>query len=87
MSTPLSIKRRRLNQSLASGLGLLLAGGGAVPLAALAQAPAPGGAVVKFILPNASGSGVDAITRAAAPALGRALGTSAAASNTYRYRE
>jgi tripartite-type tricarboxylate transporter receptor subunit TctC len=29
---------------------------------------------VKFILPNATGSGVDAITRAAQPALGKALG-------------
>lgn len=36
---------------------------------------------VKFILPNASGSGVDAITRTAAPALGRALGTSVVVEN------
>ena len=36
---------------------------------------------VKFILPNATGSGVDAITRAAAPALGKALGTSVVVEN------
>ncbi len=47
-----------------------------VPMAALAQAP-----TVKFILPNASGSGVDAITRAAQPALGKALGMSVVVEN------
>jgi tripartite-type tricarboxylate transporter receptor subunit TctC len=36
---------------------------------------------VKFILPNATGSGVDAITRAAGPALGKALGTSVVVEN------
>ena len=36
---------------------------------------------VKFILPNATGSGVDAITRAAAPALGKALGASVVVEN------
>ena len=40
--------------------------------AALAQADRP----VRFILPNATGSGVDAITRAAQPALSKALGAS-----------
>jgi tripartite-type tricarboxylate transporter receptor subunit TctC len=44
-------------------------------LAALFSAEAyADGPVVKFILPNATGSGVDAITRAAQPALARALG-------------
>lgn len=84
MTTHLSIKRRRLSQTLATGAGLLLAGGGLVPMMARAQAPATassGAAVVKFILPNASGSGVDAITRAAAPALGRALGASVVVEN------
>jgi tripartite-type tricarboxylate transporter receptor subunit TctC len=38
---------------------------------AFAQSDRP----VRFILPNATGSGVDAITRAAAPALGKALGS------------
>ena len=36
---------------------------------------------IKFILPNATGSGVDAITRAAAPALGKALGTNVVVEN------
>jgi len=46
-------------------------------LLAIAAAATAGNALaestVKFILPNATGSGVDAITRAAAPALGKAL--------------
>jgi tripartite-type tricarboxylate transporter receptor subunit TctC len=36
---------------------------------------------VKFILPNATGSGVDAITRAAQPALGKALNASVVVEN------
>jgi tripartite-type tricarboxylate transporter receptor subunit TctC len=43
----------------------------------LAQADRP----VKFILPNATGSGVDAIKRAAAPALGKALGANVVVEN------
>jgi tripartite-type tricarboxylate transporter receptor subunit TctC len=46
------------------------------PFAAFAQA-----GTVKFILPNATGSGVDAITRAAAPALGKALNASVVVEN------
>jgi tripartite-type tricarboxylate transporter receptor subunit TctC len=46
------------------------------PLAASAQS-----GTVKFILPNATGSGVDAITRAAQPALAKALGTSVVVDN------
>ena len=42
----------------------------ALPGLALAQTERP----IRFILPNATGSGIDAITRAAAPALGKALG-------------
>ena len=49
----------------------------AQPSLSLAQADRP----VKFILPNATGSGIDAITRAAAPALGKALGTSVVVDN------
>jgi tripartite-type tricarboxylate transporter receptor subunit TctC len=45
--------------------------------AALAQADRP----VRFILPNATGSGVDAITRAAQPALSKALGASIVVDN------
>ena len=55
-------------------------------LAALAAAGLPGLAAaqagtVKFILPNATGSGVDAITRAAQPALGKALGANVVVEN------
>ncbi|MDB5750290.1 MAG: tctC [Ramlibacter sp.] len=49
----------------------------ATPLASFAQ---PAG-TVRFILPNATGSGVDAITRAAAPALGKALNASVVVDN------
>jgi tripartite-type tricarboxylate transporter receptor subunit TctC len=42
--------------------------------ASASWAQAPGDKTVKFILPNATGSGVDAITRAAQPALAKALG-------------
>ncbi|TXI61741.1 MAG: tripartite tricarboxylate transporter substrate binding protein [Limnohabitans sp.] len=65
------INRRTL---LAQALATSLLGTGA---AAFAQSDRP----VKFILPNATGSGVDAITRAAAPALGKALGTSVVVEN------
>ncbi len=66
-----SIQRRTLlGQALAAGLMGTAAG-------AFAQSDRP----VKFILPNATGSGVDAITRAAAPALGKALGTSVVVEN------
>ena len=44
------------------------------PAAAQSADTAPGGRVVRFILPNATGSGVDTITRTVAPALSRALG-------------
>ena len=67
----ISINRRTLlGQAMAASL--LGAAG-----SALAQSDRP----VKFILPNATGSGVDAITRAAAPALGKALGTSVVVEN------
>jgi tripartite-type tricarboxylate transporter receptor subunit TctC len=54
-----------------------LSSAAALPGMAWAQADRP----VKFILPNATGSGVDAITRAAAPALGKALGTNVVVEN------
>jgi len=56
--------RRDALAALAAGLAAAATG------PALAQADKP----VRFILPNATGSGVDAITRAAQPALARALG-------------
>ena len=60
-----------------SALAALASSAVAWPGLSLAQADRP----VKFILPNATGSGVDAITRAAAPALGKALGTSVVVEN------
>lgn len=54
--------------SLAAALGL--------PASALAQS-----GTVRFILPNATGSGVDAITRAAQPALSKALGANVIVDN------
>jgi tripartite-type tricarboxylate transporter receptor subunit TctC len=55
---------------------LSLAAAAAVP-GAFAQADRP----VRFILPNATGSGVDTITRAAQPALSKALGASVLVEN------
>ena len=52
--------------------GLMALALAAVALPALAQQA--GDRTVRFILPNATGSGVDAITRAAQPALAKALG-------------
>ena len=60
------IPRRTLLAAAAAGAGALA--GLAGP--AWAQADKP----VRFVLPNATGSGVDAITRAAQPALSKALG-------------
>jgi tripartite-type tricarboxylate transporter receptor subunit TctC len=58
-------------------LGAALAAAAAgLPLASFAQS-----STVKFILPNATGSGVDAITRSAAPALGKALNASVVVEN------
>jgi tripartite-type tricarboxylate transporter receptor subunit TctC len=51
---------------------LMLAAAAASALPAWAQAP--GEKTIRFVLPNATGSGVDAITRAAQPALAKALG-------------
>jgi hypothetical protein len=49
--------------------------------AELLRAMAQAAGTVKFILPNATGSGVDAITRAAQPALAKALGASVVVDN------
>jgi len=57
----------RLQRRDLLALGLAAAGGPVF-------AQAAGDRTVKFILPNATGSGVDAITRAAQPALAKALG-------------
>jgi tripartite-type tricarboxylate transporter receptor subunit TctC len=50
---------------------------GLLPLSVNAQSDR----TIKFILPNATGSGVDAITRNAAPALSKALGSSVVIEN------
>ncbi|MEI7446058.1 MAG: tripartite tricarboxylate transporter substrate binding protein [Burkholderiales bacterium] len=68
--TPTHPTRRRALQALAA-LSLP-----AAPFAASAQDK-----VVKFILPNATGSGVDAITRAMAPAFSKAIGASVIVEN------
>lgn len=61
-----STVRLTRRQCLASSLAL--AGAALLPLSAQAQS-----GNVRFILPNATGSGVDAITRAAQPAMAKAL--------------
>lgn len=65
-----NITRRKALASLASTALVL-------PGLTLAQADRP----VKFILPNATGSGVDAITRAAQPALAKALNANVVVEN------
>jgi tripartite-type tricarboxylate transporter receptor subunit TctC len=65
-------------------LGLVAAGSLAGLLAALLAAPAAAqtqSGTIRFILPNATGSGVDAITRAAQPALAKALGANVVVEN------
>ena len=59
---------------LATGAATLAAG--VLPLSAFAQS-----GTVRFVLPNATGSGVDAITRAAQPALSKALNASVVVEN------
>jgi tripartite-type tricarboxylate transporter receptor subunit TctC len=58
------------NDHLFSRRTVIAAMGAALVAPAFGQSDRP----VRFILPNATGSGVDAITRAAQPALGKALG-------------
>jgi len=65
------ITRRRVLAASAAGIAIA-----SLPFAAGAQT-----GTVKFILPNATGSGVDAITRAAQPALAKALNASVVVDN------
>ena len=58
---------------------LALAGLGSLSLAPAVRAQSE--KVTRFILPNATGSGVDTITRSASAALGRALGSSVVVEN------
>ncbi|MDB5778804.1 MAG: tctC, partial [Polaromonas sp.] len=60
---------------------LLGASGAAIALAALPFAAHAQSNTVRFILPNATGSGVDAITRAAQPALSKALNAAVVVEN------
>jgi tripartite-type tricarboxylate transporter receptor subunit TctC len=56
----------------------------ATAMSSLLATPAPaqvGEKTIRFILPNATGSGVDAITRAAQPALAKALGAAIVVDN------
>ncbi|MEO5670230.1 MAG: tripartite tricarboxylate transporter substrate binding protein [Ramlibacter sp.] len=71
MNHPLSPSRRSLLAAACTGTATAL-----WPFAATAQS-----GTVKFILPNATGSGVDAITRAAQPALAKALNASVVVDN------
>ncbi len=71
MNTKLTQTRRTALRTLAA-----LAVAGSLPMAAQAQANA-----VKLILPNAAGSGVDTIARAAQPALAKVLGQSVVVDN------
>lgn len=75
MTQSISLNRR---QALVSALGAsTTAVLGSLPFSAFAQSDRP----IRFVLPNATGSGVDAITRAAQTALGKALGTSVVVEN------
>jgi tripartite-type tricarboxylate transporter receptor subunit TctC len=71
MNTRLTFSRRTV---LAASMAAMAAG--LAPLGAKAQS-----GTVKFILPNATGSGIDAITRAAQPAIGKALNASVVVEN------
>ena len=64
------------HDSFRRSLLISAAAAGLLPFAARAES-----GTVKFILPNATGSGVDAITRAAQPALSRALNASVVVDN------
>jgi len=65
------ISRRSVLTASAAGIAIAT-----LPFSAVAQS-----GTVKFILPNATGSGVDAITRAAQTALGKALNASVVVEN------
>ncbi|MDB5943361.1 MAG: tctC [Ramlibacter sp.] len=60
---------------------VLRAGAAAAAVVGLPRIAAAQGGTVRFILPNATGSGVDAITRAAQQALGKALNASVVVEN------
>lgn len=59
----------------------LLIGAGAAALSSAAPAIAQTDKPIRFVLPNATGSGIDAITRAVQPALAKALGAAVVVEN------
>ena len=69
-----SQRRRTLRTALATALAL---GTSTLASKSFAQTARP----IRFILPNATGSGVDTITRTVAPALGKAFGTNVVVEN------
>jgi tripartite-type tricarboxylate transporter receptor subunit TctC len=71
--TPFAFTRRATLRAIGCFGGLATIGA----TSALAQGDRP----VRFVLPNATGSGVDTITRAAQPALAKALGSSVVIEN------
>jgi tripartite-type tricarboxylate transporter receptor subunit TctC len=73
MASHNTISRRKLIATAVASATMLALGW---PLAGVAQT-----GTVRFILPNAVGSGVDAITRAAQPALGKALNATVVVDN------
>jgi len=73
MTSHNTISRRKLIATAVASATMLALGW---PLAGVAQT-----GTVRFILPNAVGSGVDAITRAAQPALGKALNATVVVDN------
>jgi tripartite-type tricarboxylate transporter receptor subunit TctC len=76
-----NVTRTPFIDSRRAALRAIAAVGAAASLGGASAAFAQGDRPVRFVLPNATGSGVDAITRAAQPALGKALGTSVVVEN------
>jgi tripartite-type tricarboxylate transporter receptor subunit TctC len=70
-----------MTQNLFSRRSVLAASAAGIALAAVPFAASAQSGTVKFILPNATGSGVDAITRAAQTALGKALNATVVVDN------
>ncbi|AMO22374.1 tripartite tricarboxylate transporter substrate binding protein [Ramlibacter solisilvae] len=68
-------RETQLTRRTCLGAALAAFAAGGLPLLARAES------TVKFILPNATGSGIDAITRAAQPALAKALNASVVVDN------
>jgi tripartite-type tricarboxylate transporter receptor subunit TctC len=74
MEKPMAMKNGRMTTRFGAARRLVAAAAGIATLAAGGLAHAQGDRPIKFILPVATASGVDTITRAAQPALSKALG-------------